>query len=408
MAPSVAIIGVTLLSAVAGCHTSRGPLARAASPTDVGLNTRDVVDPVAQPLADAALTTLDASTPAREAGDAARERAGAAAQDARHVLCLSGGGSYGAYAAGVLCGWTQSGRRPAFDVVTGISTGALIAPFAFLGPRYDGAIRHFYTETRTRDVYVKRPVRGLFSEALADDAPLRRTIDGMVTWGFVADIAAAHREGRRLYVGTTELEGRRFIVWDVGGIACRGRPDDRALICDVLAASAAIPGFFPPVRIPVSIDGRVLAEKHGDGGVTQGIFFRPPWPPDRPAAGTRVWCVVAGKLYADPAPLRPRALAIAGRSLSDIIFAQTRGDLQRIYTLAQLNGMDFQMTAIADDFPAPAESTEFNPPELRAMFDEGFRQAQSGRAWRGTPPGVAPGEAPRERAGTCLTEVPKR
>lgn len=404
----LALAIVLLGAALVGCRGRSDPLTRVPSPADAGLNTRDLVDPAAQGRADAALAGLDLSDAIRGASEAAVARAGAAAHPPRNVLCISGGGAYGAYPAGVLCGWTESGFRPCFDVVTGISTGALIAPFAFLGPKYDSSIREFYTETRTRDIYTKRPVRGLVSESLADNAPLRKRIDRLVTPEFVAEIAEAHRGGRRLYIGTTELEGRRFIVWDIGGIAGRGRDDDRELIRDILTASSAIPGFFPPVRIAVNVDGRSFVEKHGDGGVTQAIFFRPPWPPDRSAAGTRVWCVVAGKLYVDAAPIRPRALAIATSSVSDIIYAQTRGDLQRIFTLTRLNGLEFRMTAIPDEFPAPAESTDFEPKAMRAMFDEGFRLARTGAAWRDSPPGLAPREAPQERAGTCLTELPKR
>lgn len=407
MTPSRTVIAVLLGTAV-GCHAARNSDGRAPTPLEAGVKIRDVVDPIGQPHADAALANLDMSAAVREAGLAARARAGGIADVPRNVLCLSGGGSYGAYSAGVLCGWTRANCRPNFDVVTGISTGALIAPLAFLGPKYDDDVRKFYTETRSKDVYITRPVRGLFRESFADNSPLRGKVEGMVTQELVNEIAAAHASGRRLYIGTTELEARRFIVWDLGGIASRGLECDRALICDILVASAAIPGFFPPVRIPVNVNGRTLIEKHGDGGASQAIFFRPPWPPDLPVAGTRIWCIIAGKLYADAAAIKPRAISLATSSVTDIIYAQTRGDLQRIYTLAKLNGMEYRTSAIPENFPAPAESTEFEPTALRAMFDEGYRRSATGRAWRDTPPGLEPGEAPQERAGTSLIEVPGR
>src|SRR5262249_10189312 len=156
---------------------------------------------------------------------------------------------------------------PAFDVVTGVSTGALTAPYAFLGPKYDGELKRFYTTLETRDVYTLRPVRGLVTESLADNAPLAEQIDMVLTPEIIAEVAEEHRRGRRLYVGTTELESRRFVVWDLGAIACRGTPRDRELIKSILLGSCAIPGFFPPSKIGVTVNGRPYTEQHVDGGV---------------------------------------------------------------------------------------------------------------------------------------------
>jgi hypothetical protein len=272
-------------------------------------------------------------------------------------------------------------------------------------------VKRFYTDIRTSDVYLKRTVRGLFTDALADNAPLAAKIDAVLTPELIAELAREHRKGRRLYVGTTELEGKRFVVWDVGAIACRQGCAGKELIQQVLLASAAIPGFFPPTSIPVTVDGRQLVEKHGDGGVSQGIFFRPPYmppgmrpaPDTAPLAGTQVWCVVAGKLYADPAPLKRWSLGIAGTSVSAVIYAQTRGDLLRIYTACILAGMDYHLTAIPPEFDAPKSSTEFDAGPMTRMFDEGYRLALSGHAWRTTAPGAEPGETVRERDGTVLT-----
>jgi hypothetical protein len=332
----------------------------------------------------------------------------------RAILSLSGGGAYGAYSAGVLCGWTARGDRPQFDVVTGISTGALAAPYAFLGPRYDSQLKQFFTELESRDLYKKTPVRGVFGESFADSASLVRHLDAAVTPELMAEIAAEHAKGRRLYIGTTEAEGRRFVVWDIGAIACRGTPEDLHLIKLILQGSSAIPGFFPSAKIPVTIDGRQLVERHIDGGTSMSLFIRPPYvPPDKlddPVAhslyGSDVYAIVAGKLFADPTAEKPRALRIAGSSVSTVIYAQTRGDLTRLWTLCQLSGMNYHMAAIPDEYPAPKSSTEFNRAELQGMFDEGVRQMTAGTAWRSTPPGVAPGEAPLVRSGTDLTQVP--
>jgi predicted acylesterase/phospholipase RssA len=404
---------VGLLTPASGCrlaHKSRGP----GSPVDAGINTNNIVDPAAQQEADQlggvdhlyAVAEKFRKVPTPE--QVARRRS---------VLCLSGGGSYGAFSAGILCGWTASGDRPGcngrpnFDVVTGISTGALIAPLAFLGPQYDDQVRKFYTTVTKRDIYKARPVRGLFSIALADNAPLGELVDGILTPELIQQVAEEHRKGRRLYIGTTELEGKRFVYWDMGEIACRGCPGDRELIKQILLGSAAIPGFFPPSRIRVSVDGREYEELHGDGGTSMSIFFRPPYvPPGQRTpeatdlAGVDLYLIVAGKIYADATPLKERSLSIATSSVTAALYGQARGDLQRIYLIAMLSGMNYNLAAIPPDFPAPTSATTFEPEPMTAMFNEGYRMASCGQAWRHSPPGVEPGEGPLQRGGTCLTQ----
>jgi hypothetical protein len=176
------------------------------------------------------------------------------------------------------------------------------------------------------------------------------------------------------------------------------------------------PGLLPASKIDVWIDGQCYTERHVDGGVSQALFFRPPYvPPERrsePGAtnllGTKVWTIVAGKLYADPEVIRPRALTQAARSVSTIIYAQTRGDLQRLYTYCLLSGMDYYVSAIPPEYPAPVSSNEYKPDVLTALFEEGRRVIGSPKAWRTTPPGVskAEGETVLERYGTCLIHAP--
>lgn len=400
------------LSAAAGCGNFRDQ-----TPALVGINTRDLIDPPAQADADrlldvGSLVEMGAEVKKMQLARAERADPGRKSRPPRNVLCLSGGGAYGAFSAGVLVGWTDSGTRPEFDTVTGISTGALIAPLAFLGPKYDADMRRFYTDIRTEDIYHKRTIRGLFTDAIADNSPLGDKIDAVITPAMISEIAAEHRKGRRLYIGTTELEGRRFIVWDIGAIASQSGLEGKDLIKRILLGSSAIPGFFPPTLIPVTVDGRQLVEKHGDGGVSQGIFFRPPYTPDdgksisgsAALAGTQVWCIVAGKLYADPSPLQRWSLNIYSTGVSGVIYAQTRGDLLRIFTGCILGGMDFHLTAIPEGFDAPKSAAEFNAEPMTRMYNEGYRIAMSGKAWRHTAPGTEPGETVRERASTALTE----
>ena len=193
-----------------------------------------------------------------------------------NFLALSGGGSDGAFGAGLLSGWTASGTRPEFDVVTGVSTGALTAPFAFLGPKYDPALKRVFTESSTRDIAIARPVRGLLGgDALSSNAPLAKIVAYYVTEDFLAEIGAEHRKGRRLLIGTTNLDAERPVIWDMGQIAVSGGPDAIVLFRKVLLASAAIPAVFPPGFVKVAANGAVYEEMHVDGGATREVFLVP-------------------------------------------------------------------------------------------------------------------------------------
>jgi predicted acylesterase/phospholipase RssA len=404
----VLVVGLAL--APLGCGSS-GPF-RDPSPVKAGVNPADLEDVCTR--CDAG-HQLDMRGLFQVAEQVRLARKPAAPPPKKSVLVLSGGGTYGAYSAGVLVGWSETGTRPEFDVVTGISTGALIAPMAFLGPAYDPQLRNLYTTLRNEDLYrVRRSLRGLlFADSVADNAPMVRKVEELVTPEVLCQVAAEHQKGRRLYVGTTELDGRRFVVWDMGAIACRGTPADLELFRKILLGSSAIPGFFPPQEIPVTVDGRPFTERHVDGGVSAALFFRPPYvPPEQrndpvaaSLAGTDLYMLVAGKLYADPEPVRPRALPIAATSVSTVIYAQARGDLMKLYTACVLTGMNYQLSAIPPEFVVPASSTDFDPVEMTRMFEEGRKQVPAGTAWRTTPPGYAPGEGVSLRSGTVLTRV---
>lgn len=415
--PMVAAAFACLLAGVpSGClHPKLTP-----SPTASGLNTRDLVDPAAQDEADDLTPTAQLASAGERlrkerqqklSAQSVQEGGVAVTQPARAVLCLSGGGSYGAYSAGVLNGWSQRGDRPCFDVVTGISTGALIAPSAFLGPKYDAQLKQFYTAVASKDIYTVRRFWGLLDESYADTAPLAARIDAFLTAELMRDLAEAHAKGRRLYIGTTEEEGRQLVIWDVGAIALRNGPGDRQLIGKIMLASTAAPGFFPAVPIEVTVDGVAHTERHVDGGVSQALFYRPPYlAPEqrsdvaaRDCAGAKVYVIVAGKLYADPEVIRPWSLHQAGKNVSTLIYAQTRGDLQRLYTVCLLSGMDYYISAIPPEYPTPTSSVEFDPSAMTALFEEGRRVILSAKPWRSLPPGVGPGESTLARQSPALT-----
>jgi predicted acylesterase/phospholipase RssA len=357
------------------------------------------------------------SLAAHTQGGAAIPVAVSSARQPFNVLVLSGGGAYGAFSAGVLAGWTESGTRPSFDVVTGVSTGALVATLAFLGPEYDPFLKRFYTTVTDKDVYARKSdIAALFSDSFRESKPLAKLIDAVVDSKLLKAIAAEHAKGRRLYVGTTHLDARRLVVWDMGEIAARGTPLNLGLFRQVLLASASIPGFFPPVPIHVEVDGKPSEELHVDGGVTASVFFRPPHVPrerfrqlgDRPLEGSNVYIVVAGKLYADPGCVERRLLPIAADSISALLYSKTRGDLFQLYALALATGMNYRMTAIPPDLDVPRDATSFDPAVMTWLYEVGRQQAKAGNEWRATPPGTQPGEEVPVRGGVRLATSPSR
>lgn len=382
------------------------------SPIKAGYNPVEVIDPPAQEEASRLIPLTDLVDSEALVRAILRPEV---IPPQKNILVISGGGVYGSYCAGVLVGWSCAGTRPEFDVVTGISTGALIAPLAFLGPKYDEALRTFYTSLSNRDLFrIRRSLRAIISESVADNTRMKNKIAEVITPEFLAEVAAEHRKGRRLYIGTTELESRRPVTWDMGEIACRGTPADLQLFRDVILASTAIPGFFPAVKIRVTVDGQLLEEKHIDGGVSASLFFRSPYFPEdgRPMGRSRLYdsnlyVLVAGKLFQDPEAVnRANFVAVAANSVSSVIYSQTRGDVIRLYTIALLLGLNFNLEAIPPDFPAPTQSTNFDPVEMTKMFNEGYQRAMSNRLWRKFPPGFYPEERPFSRRGTNLANIP--
>jgi hypothetical protein len=318
-------------------------------------------------------------------------------------LALSGGGANGAFGAGYLNGWSSAGTRPVFKIVTGVSTGALMAPFAFLGPGYDDALREFYTTTRTRDVFV---VGSIFSklwqlvagEALADTRPLQALIERHVDDELLRRVADAHRQGRRLYVGTTDIDVPRFVVWNMGLIATSGRPEALALFRQVMLASASIPVAFPPVFFEVELEagGPRYDEMHVDGGVGARVFlnggvFRGSILRDRGGHGGTgredIFIIHNGQLVPIPAPISRSLPAIAARVIDASGSTAAIGDLFRIFSYAQVEQAGFQWITIPDDV-ALGGTEFFDPAQMQALYDLGFRMAASAAGgWFTQPPG---------------------
>lgn len=299
-----------------------------------------------------------------------------------HFLALSGGGDNGAFGAGLMQGWTERGDRPAFDVVTGISAGALIAPFAFLGPDYDGRLREVFTEQRPTDLIALRhlPIAILFGEALADTSPLYQLIARQADEEMLAAIAREYRRGRLLLIGTTNLDLQRPVVWNIGAIADSGHPLALALFRRILLASASIPGAFPPVMIPVEWEGRVFQEMHVDGGAATQVFLYPPDFDGRADRARTVHVVRNGRLEMEADSVRLGVFSIARRSAATLLHFAGLGDINRIALLAHRDGMAFRLARIRPEFQHPRPEP-FDPGYMRALFEHGREQGRDADAW---------------------------
>jgi predicted patatin/cPLA2 family phospholipase len=310
-------------------------------------------------------------------------------------LAISGGGPQGAYGAGLLCGWTQRGTRPEFMHVTGISTGALTAPFAFLGPDYDHVLKAVYTTIETKDLIRKRSLlAALTSDAFSDTTGLYQVIQRYVTDDVLDAIAREHRRGRRLWIGTTNLDLMQPVYWNIGAIADSDLPNRTNLIHKVLLASASIPGAFPPVYFNVRAkDGNTYDEMHVDGGIATQVFAYPltldlKTGLDALGANTedqKLFVIRNAKLAADYQAVKPRPFAIGGRSVTALIHTQGIGDLFRIYLGTVRDEIEFHLAYIPADFDIePAEG--FDPIYMSALFDLGYDRAKIGYPWSYQPP----------------------
>ncbi|MBS0263518.1 MAG: patatin-like phospholipase family protein [Planctomycetes bacterium] len=348
----------------------------------------------------------------RTTDDMIMPASGIAASKLEHVLVLSGGGMNGAFPAGLLKGWSESGTRPKFDVVTGISTGALIAPYAFLGPECDADLERAYTTVKPGEIFRPRFLLSLpWSDALADSEPLRHRIKKEVTADMLMRIAQEHREGRRLYVGTTNLDNQELVVWDMGAIAAGDDPQKLALFQEILLASCSIPGLLPPVEIHITIDGRSYSELHADGNVGASLFLpsqlqslRSRLPDEAEAGRSNVYVVIAGKLAPERTTVPKRLYQVTDVSLRGLMQSQMESDLQRVFLLTRMTGSNFHLAAIPDDVPLPSSSLSFDPKTMRTVFESGRQFGRKNSRWQAVPPGIDPADWKSPRVGTAFMQ----
>ncbi|HEY3887963.1 MAG TPA: patatin-like phospholipase family protein [Caulobacteraceae bacterium] len=305
-----------------------------------------------------------------------------------NALALSGGGANGAYGAGLLSGWTASGRRPTFQVVTGISTGALTAPFAFLGPDWDPALRRAYLGKQTQEVLQSRGPAALLTPGFYSRKPLEELVHSYITDDMLRAIAAEHAKGRRLLVATTNLDTEQLVVWDMGAIASRGGPEAKKLFEQVLVASASIPGLFAPSMIDVQSGGRTFAEMHVDGE-TESAFFAVPQTlflakqPDPPPYKVRLFIIVNAKLEGKFEVTPDRTLAVGWRAVDAVIKANMRSVLISTFQFCRQYGCELEVASLPENVDDAAFN--FKGDHLQSLFDAGVAGGTQGTAWSDQP-----------------------
>jgi predicted acylesterase/phospholipase RssA len=318
-------------------------------------------------------------------------------------LALSGGGGSGAYGAGILNGWTESGMRPEFTMVSGISTGALIAPFAFLGPSYDATLKQAYTSGEAEDLLRNPdPIGLLFGTGLYGRERLRRLVERYIDDNLLRAVAQEYQKGRRLFVVTTDLDAQRAVIWDMGAIAASGAPNAFKLFRDVLAASASIPVVFSPQLIDVEVNERRFQEMHVDGGVSTPFFTLPDSFVFGGTAvtigGTRrvLYVIVNDRVEPTFEVVPQQTEAIGRRSVAAISRADTQAVLDQTYSFAQRQRFSFNLTYVGKDMPENG-GTGYDTEYMLQLYRYGHDKALSGSFWEKKPLQL---EAKKEAAKT--------
>lgn len=328
-----------------------------------------------------------------QAADRRRQMAGQGSAPV-HMLAISGGSDNGAFGAGLLYGWTERGDRPQFRLVTGVSTGALSAPFAFLGSRYDEQLKTVYTTVQSQNIAEILPVLTILrSDSVADSGPLARLIATYVTPEMVEEIAGEYRKGRILLIGTTNLDLGQPIAWNIGAIAASNHPARVEAIRGILLASASVPGAFPPVMMDVMVEGSPRQEMHVDGGATTQVFLYPSGASTRDSLVGRsrrvAWIIRNGRTQEPPEEVRRGLIQVATRSISTMITSNGMGDIYRMFLVTRRDGVDFNLAYISSRFTVPYVRP-FEPTYMNALFAFGRNEILSGQPWMKRPPGYQP------------------
>ena len=297
------------------------------------------------------------------------------------TIAFSGGGQKGAYGAGVMVGWTARGDRPEFAVVTGVSTGGILALFSFLGPEQDSTLETLYTEYQTRDLIQREILEGLLGgTALNDATPYRALIDQYVSDIVIEDLAGENARGRKLLIGSTDLDGKSPYLWDVTAIAASGHPARGQLIRDIIQASSAIPAIFPPVLIPFSgLSGQSGDRLHVDGGITRPFVFRP-LIAHATGQTARTYLVINEFVEPQFKPVDPNLRSVAAASVQTAITSSVVNEIAVFANLAKRNSIPWRGTAVPSSF-VQSPTQEFDPVYMKGLFDMGRDSILEGRTW---------------------------
>ena len=302
------------------------------------------------------------------------------------ILALSGGGADGAFGAGVLNGWSDKGTRPNFDIVTGVSTGALMAALAFLGPEYDATIRTLYTSQTNDSIFKTKGFAGYFSDSLYDYTPLKKQIQSIINRSFLDRVAAEHAKGRRLYIATTNLDAGTQVIWNMGEIANGNRHNAVLMFQKVLRASAAIPGFFKPVYIK-PVKGVQLRQAHVDGGLKEPILVSS-FLFNSKAKNKQIYLIVNGRMnqFEIESAVKPELADIARKSITELTRSLLTTKVYQGYVRARHSNTKFRLAAIPDNVTPSKEALDFDPTRMRALYDVGYKVSTSSTPWMSEPP----------------------
>jgi predicted acylesterase/phospholipase RssA len=309
---------------------------------------------------------------------------------------LSAGQEDGAFAAGLLVGWSEHGGRPQFQLVTGTSPGALAAPFAFLGNEFDWALEAMYTRTAPDDIVDSRYlVAAVTNDAMMDTAPLARTIAKYLSDRVLQRIAEEYEKGRLLLISTTNLDSGKLVIWNIGAIAVSANPHRLELVRKIILASAAIPGLFPPVMIDAALKEGRYQEMHVDGATASQIFLYPPAldmaaiiKPFATKVRPVAYIIRNGRVSPEPEEVERGTLQIAGRAVTTMVASNALGDLYRIYATTRRDHIPFKLALIEDDFREPYKR-QFDPDYMNKLFAYGRAKGAEGYAWQTVPPGFS-------------------
>jgi predicted acylesterase/phospholipase RssA len=324
-------------------------------------------------------------------GEVARRLQAALGDRPLSILAISSGGASGAFGAGALVGSTRHGVRPEFTVVTGVSVGALLAPFAFLGPAWNSDMTSIFTTGETDGLLQPRLLGAVFGSSLYSGAPLQRLIEHHADDAMIAAVAAEAAKGRLLLIATTDFSTGEPVVWDLGSVALHGGADAKRLFQTLLRASASVPGMLPPVVVRFRCDGRIREETHVDGGVTLPFFIAPaPEDLPQPTAGgaqpTLVRVIIDGPLRHIPHRARANIFTIMSRSLSAGLSHVTRATLESTVEAVRQRRISLDYAAIPTSYPL-AGAFDFHAATERSLFEYAATCAGTGRLWVSVRPG---------------------